>query len=111
MNGTDDRNDLKTDGNHVNRNYVLPDQKLGGHLDAMSHHVMLMAYLNMNCDRMSHDHSQCDRQMMRHRDTNRMGGMNLDGKMKIRHDCHLKKGDRMHLNRESHLMTVCLMKF
>ncbi len=38
---------------------------------------------SMSCDRMSHDHLRCDHQMMRHRDTNRMDGMNLDGKMKI----------------------------
>ena len=29
---------------------------------------------------MSHDHLQCDLQMMRHRDTNRMDVKNLDGK-------------------------------
>jgi hypothetical protein len=77
---------------------------------AMSHRVMLMDDLNMSCDRMSHDHLRCDHRMMHHRDTNRMDGMNLDGKMKIHHDCRPRKDDRTHLNRESHLMMVCLMK-
>jgi hypothetical protein len=106
MNGTDDRNDLKTDGNHVNRNYAPRDlmmdasldvslclrmsDRLGGHLmganlDAMNRRVKLMVYLSKSCDRMSHDHLRCDRQMMRHRDTNRMDEKNLDGKMKIHH--------------------------
>ena len=31
---------------------------------------------------MSHDRLRFDRQMMRHHDTNRMDGKNLDGKMK-----------------------------
>ena len=44
-----------------------------------------MVYLNTSCDRMSHDHLRYDRQMMRHRDKNRMDGKNLDGKMKIHH--------------------------
>jgi hypothetical protein len=39
--------------------------------------------LNTNCDRMSHDHLRCDHQMMRHRDTNRMDWMNLDGKIPV----------------------------
>jgi hypothetical protein len=47
--------------------------------------------------------------MHRH-DTNRKDEMNLDGKMKIHHDCRPKKDDRTHLNRESHLMMVCLKK-
>ena len=55
---------------------------------------------------MSHDHLRCDRQMMRHRDTNRMDGMNLDGKMKIHHGCHPKMDDLM---TGDHLM-VYLMK-
>jgi hypothetical protein len=67
--------------NRVNRNYAPRDLMMDGNLDAMSHHVRLMVYLNMNCDRMSHDHLRCDRQMMRHRDTSRMDGMNLDGKI------------------------------
>jgi hypothetical protein len=97
----DDRNDLKTDGNHVNRNYAPRDLMMDGTKDAMSRHVKSMVYLSMSCDRMSHDHLRCDRQMMRHRDTNRMDGMNLDGKMKNHHVIHLTKGD--------HLM-VCLMR-
>ena len=44
-----------------------------------------MVFQNMSCDRMSHDHLRYDRQMMRHRDKNRMDEMNLDGKMKIHH--------------------------
>jgi len=59
---------------------------------------------------MSHDHLRCDRQMMLHRDTNRMDGMNLDGKMKIHHVIHRMKVYRMRLNRASHLMMVCRMK-
>jgi hypothetical protein len=39
-----------------------------------------------------------------------MNAMNLDGKMMNHHDRHQKKGDRMNLNRESHLMMVCLKK-
>jgi hypothetical protein len=69
-----------------------------------------MGDLNTSCDRMSHDHLRCDRLKMRRRDTNRMDGMSQDGKMKIHHDCRPKKDVRMHLNRESHLMMVCLMK-
>jgi len=48
--------------------------------------------------------------MMLHRDTNRMDGMNLDGKMKIHHVIHRMKVYRMRLNRASHLMMVCRMK-
>ena len=55
---------------------------------------------------MSHDHLRYDRQMMRHRDTNRMNGMNLDGKMKIHRGCHPKMDDLM---KGDHLM-ACLMK-
>jgi hypothetical protein len=40
MNGMDDRNDLKTDGNHVNRNYAPRDLMMDANLDAMSHRVM-----------------------------------------------------------------------
>jgi hypothetical protein len=69
-----------------------------------------MVYLSMSCDRMSRDHLRYDRQMMRHRDTNRTDGMNLDGKMKIHHVNHPKMDDRTHLNRENHLMMVCRMK-
>ena len=32
---------------------------------------------------MSHDHLQCDLQMMRHRDTNRMDVKNLDAKRMV----------------------------
>jgi hypothetical protein len=79
-----------------------------------------MVFQNMSCDRMSHDHLQYDRRMMRHRDTNRMDGKNLDEKMKgdlmkIRRVNHRKmvgpKTDvRMRLHRENHLMMVCLKK-
>jgi hypothetical protein len=106
----DPLDDHLMDGSRVNRNYAPRDLMMDGNLDAMSHHVMLMVYLSMSCDRMSHDHLRCDRQLMRHRDTNRMDGMNLDGKMKIHHDCRPKKDDRTLLNRESHLMMVCLKK-
>jgi hypothetical protein len=54
-------------------------------LGAMNHHVMLMDDRSKSCDQMSHVHLRCDRQMMRHRDTNRMDEKNLDGKMKIHH--------------------------
>jgi hypothetical protein len=81
-NGMDDRNDLKTDGNHVNRNYAPRDLMMVGNLDAMSHHVKLMVYLSMSCDRMSHDHLRYAHLKMRRRDMNRMDGKNLDGKMK-----------------------------
>jgi hypothetical protein len=88
---------------------------MDANLDVMNHHVMLMVYLNMNCDRMSHDHLRYDRQMMRHHDTSRMDEMILDGKMKIHHvswrQCHRVDltidpacYDRTHLNRASHLM-------
>jgi hypothetical protein len=77
--------DLKTDGNHVNRNYAPRDLKMDASLDVMNHHVKLMVFPNTNCDRMSHDHLRYDRQMMRHHDTSRMDEMILDGKMKIHH--------------------------
>ena len=67
----------------MNRNYAPRDLMMVGNLDAMSHHVKLMVYLSMSCDRMSHDHLRCDRQMMRHRDTNRMDGMILGGKIPV----------------------------
>jgi hypothetical protein len=85
MNVTDDRNLV---ANRVNRNCALPDLNRDASLDGMNHHVMLMVYLSKSCDRMSHDHLRCDRQMMRHRDTNRLDGMDLDGKMKIHHVIH-----------------------
>jgi hypothetical protein len=59
---------------------------------------------------MSHDHLRCGHLKMRHHDTNRMDGKNLDGKMKIHHVIHRMKVYRMHLNRASHLMMVCRMK-
>ena len=123
--------DRMTDENRVNRSCVRRDPKMGVNLDvnrdlrmsdllgdpnlvvkmdAMSRHVKSMVFPNRNCDRMSHDHLRYDRQTMRHRDTNRMDGMILDGTMKIHHDCRPKKDARTHLNRESHLMMVCLMK-
>ena len=49
----------------------------------------------MSCDRKSHDHLRCDHQMMRHHDTNRKDGMNLDGKMKIHRVNRRMKGDLM----------------
>jgi hypothetical protein len=134
MNVKDDR---KTDGNHVSRNYVLPDQKTGGNLDAsrvnrncvrrdlnldanllnrsyaprdrkmdvnldaMSHHVMLMGDQSKSCDRMSHDHLQCDHRMMRRHDTSRnLVVMILDVN-------HPKTDDPMHLRRVNRRMKVC----
>ena len=64
-----------------------------------------MGDLNMNCDRMSHDHLQCVHLRWHRHDKNRSldvmvpGVKNLD--VMIHHDCHLKMGD---------LMMVCLMK-
>jgi hypothetical protein len=110
-----DRNlDVMTDGNlYHRRNDPLDDHhdlnlvvKMGG----MRHRVKLMVYLNRSCDRMSHDHLQYDRLMMRHRDTNRIDGKNLGGKMKIHHANHRMKVYRMRLHRENRLMTVCLKK-
>jgi hypothetical protein len=72
------------DGNHVNRNYAPRDLMTDVNLGAMNHHVMLMDDRSKSCDRMSHVHLRYDRQMKRRRDMNRMDGMNLDGKMKIR---------------------------
>ena len=77
--------DLKTDGNHVNRNYAPRDLKMDANLDAMNHHVKSMVYLSMSCDRMSRDHLRCGHLKMHRHDTNRMDGKNLDGKMKIHH--------------------------
>ena len=107
--------DLNLVASRVNRNCVRRDRNLGANLDAMNHHVKLMVYLNMNCDRMSHDHLRSGHLKMRHRDMNRMDEMNLDGKMKIHHDCRPKKDDPTHLRRVNrrmkgdHLM-ACLMK-
>jgi hypothetical protein len=83
MNVMDDRNDLKM----VLKKCHRVDLPIDPECYAMNRHVMLTVYLSKSCDRMSHDHLRCDRQMMRHRDTNRMDGMNLDvknpdGKMK-----------------------------
>ena len=50
---------------------------------------------------MSHDHLQCDHQMMRRHDTNLMDGMNPDVKMMNRPVNHRMKGDPT---------KVCLMK-
>ena len=72
------------DGSHVNRNYAPRDLMTDVNLGAMNHHVMLMDDRSKSCDRMSHVHLRYDRQMKRRRDMNRMDGMNLDGKMKIR---------------------------
>jgi len=93
---SDPLDDLMTDVNRVNRNYAPRDRKMGANLDAMNRRVKLMVYLSKSCDRMSHDHLRCDHQMMRHHDTNRMDGKNLDGKMKIHH--------------VNHPMMVCRMK-
>jgi hypothetical protein len=117
MNGMDDRNDPKmggtTDANlclrmsdrmddlnldvsrglRINVTDDRNDLKMGANLDGMNLHVRLKAYLNKSCDRMSHDHLQCDLQMMRHRDTNRTDAMNLGGKMKIRHVNRRMKDD------------------
>jgi hypothetical protein len=107
MSGMGDR---KTDVNLLNRSYAPRDLKMDGNSDVKNLHVRLMVYLNMNCDRMSHDHLRYDRQMMLHRDMNRKVGMNLDGKLTIHHDCRPKKDVRTHLNHASHLMMVCLKK-
>lgn len=96
MNVTDDR---KMDGNHVNRNCAPRDRRMDVNLDGMNLHVMLMVCLNKSCDRMSHDHLRCDHQMMRHHDTNRMGGQNLDVK-------NLKTDDPMNLSRVIRQMKV-----
>ena len=60
----------------------------------------------MSCDRMSHDHLQCDLQMMRHRDTNRMdvknlGVKNLDAMKMMNHRVNRRMMDD--------LMKVCPM--
>jgi hypothetical protein len=87
MNATDDLNDLNLDVmmdvSHVNRNCARRDLKMDVNLVVKNLHVKLMVYLSMSCDRMSHDHLRYDRQMMRHRDTNRMAEMNLDGKILV----------------------------
>ena len=51
---------------------------------------------------MSRDHLQCDHQMMRHRDTNRMDVKNLDA-MKMRNH-------RVNRRMMDDLKMVCLMK-
>jgi len=71
-----------------------------------------MGDLNMNCDRMSHDHLRCGHLKMRRHDMNRMDGMNLDGmnldgKMKIHHANHPMKDDPMNLRRVNRRMKVC----
>ena len=63
---------------------------------------------------MSHDHLQCDHQMMRHRDTNRMDVKNLDVSwcqchrvdLTIDPECY----DPMHLRRVNRRMMDDLMK-
>jgi hypothetical protein len=102
--------DLNLVASRVNRNCVRRDRKTDVNLDVMSRRVKLMVYLSKSCDRMSHDHLRYDRQMMRHRDKNRMDGMILGGKMKIHHVIHRMKVYRMRLNRANHLMMVCRMK-
>jgi hypothetical protein len=94
------------DGSHVNRNYAPHDLTMDANLDAMNPRVKLMDDLNRSCDRMSHDHLRYDRLKLRHRDTNRKVGMNLDGTMKIHRGCHPKTDDLM---KGDHLM-ACLMK-
>jgi hypothetical protein len=73
------------DGNRVNRNYVRRDLMMVVTMDVKNLHVMLMVYLSKSCDRMSRDHLRYDRQMMRHRDTNRTDGKNPDVMLKIHH--------------------------
>ena len=56
---------------------------------------------------MSHDHLQCDHQMMRHRDTNRMdvknlGVKNLDAMKMMNHRVNRRMMDDLKM--------VCLMK-
>ena len=78
MNGTDDRNDLKTDGNHVNRNYAPRDLMMDASLD-----VSLCLRMSDRLD----DHSMDDDLMT---DVNRVNrncvrrdlkmDVNLDGK-------------------------------
>jgi hypothetical protein len=75
------------DGSHVNRNCDPHDLMMVVTMDVKNLHVMLMVYLSKSCDRMSHDHLRCGHLKMRHHDMNRMDEMNLDGKMKIHHDC------------------------
>ena len=108
MNVTDE---LKMVGNLLNRNCVRHDRNLDVNLDAMNPRVKLMDDLNRSCDRMSHDHLRYDRLKLRHRDTNRKVGMNLDGTMKIHRGCHPKTDDLMKgdLMKGDHLM-ACLMK-
>jgi hypothetical protein len=107
---SDQLDDLMTGVSRVNHKYVRRDPNLVVKMGGMRHRVKLMVYLNRSCDRMSHDHLQYDRLLMRHRDTNRMDGKNLDGKMKIHHANHRMKVYRMRLHRENRLMTVCLKK-
>ena len=98
--------DLTMGVNRAIRNCVRRDRNLDANLDVMSHRVMLMGDLNMSCDRMSHDHLQCDHLMMRRHDTNQnlvvmtLDVKNPDGKMKIHHEIHPKKGDLMKVGRK-----------
>jgi hypothetical protein len=89
--------DHSMDGSHGNRNYAPRDRMMDGNLDVKNLHVKLMDDLSMSCDRMSHDHLRCDRQMMRHRDKNRKVGMNLDA----------KNLDGMMIHHGNHRMKVC----
>ena len=98
---SDRLDDRKMDGNHVNRNCAPRDRKMDVNLDAMSHHVMLMGDQSKSCDRMSHDHLQCDHRMMRRHDTSRnLVVMILDVN-------HPKTDDPMHLRRVNRRMKVC----
>ena len=122
-NVTDDRNDLmmvvsldvsrdlhmydllddpNLDANRVNRNCVRHDQMTDVNLDAMSHRVKLTGDRSTSCDRMSRDHLQCDHQMMRHRDTNRMDVKNLDAMKMMNHRVNRRMMDDLKM--------VCLMK-
>ena len=98
--------DLMKDGNldvsRVNRNYALRDRKMDVNLDAMSHRVKLTGDRSTSCDRMSRDHLQCDHQMMRHRDTNRMDVKNLDAMKMMNHRVNRRMMDDLKM--------VCLMK-
>ena len=99
MNVTDD---LNLDVSRVNRNCVRRDLKMDVNLDVMSHRVKLTGDRSTSCDRMSRDHLQCDHQMMRHRDTNRMDVKNLDAMKMMNHRVNRRMMDDLKM--------VCLMK-
>ena len=94
--------DLNLDASRANRNCALHDQMKDVNLDAMSHRVKLTGDRSTSCDRMSRDHLQCDHQMMRHRDTNRMDVKNLDAMKMMNHRVNRRMMDDLKM--------VCLMK-